>query len=198
MMKKLLIALLVLMLIPACALAETADSTQAPAAPTVESENGEMVEWIAPLPGEAVSLEKDMGLLVNNVFYPIMRPVDPLVEALGEPVELLASPSCVFEGEDKEITYLYGSIYTNPIEGADVWYDFYITDAGIATSRGLSVGDTVEKMLELYGDGYYSEGEGMYTYSLSGIEGDLTSPCLIFESEEGVIVTMDIYYPTNI
>ena len=82
---------------------------------------------------------------------PNFTAAQPLVEALGEPLEQMASPSCVFEGEDREFVYEYGSLYTNPIEGTDIWFDFYITAPGMATSRGLSVGDTVEKMLELYG-----------------------------------------------
>ncbi|MBQ9951326.1 MAG: hypothetical protein IJO98_04215 [Clostridia bacterium] len=156
------------------------------------------MEWTAPAAGEAVTLEKDMGVIVENVFYSIYSPAGPLVTALGEPVETVSSPSCVFEGEDFEYNYDFGSIYSSPIEGEDIWYDFYIFDIGISTTRGLSVGDTVEKMLELYGENYYAEGEGMYTYSLSGIPGDMSSPCLIFESADGLITAMDIYYPTNI
>ena len=154
--------------------------------------------WTAPVAGEALTLEKDLGVVVDGVFYPVFQPVDALLTALGEPEETVSSPSCVFDGEDREHVYEYGSIYTNPIDGADVWYEFYIYDMGMATTRGLSVGDTTDKMLELYGEGYYSEGEGMYTYSLSGDPEDYASPCLIFESEDGVIITIDIYYPTNI
>lgn len=179
-MKKLAFALALIMMMIPFAVAEEAEI------------------WTAPVAGEALTLEKDLGVVVNDVFYPVFQPVDELLAALGEPVETVSSPSCVFEGEDREHVYEYGSIYTNPIDGADVWYEFYIYDIGMSTTRGLSVGDSVEKMLELYGEGYYSEGEGMYTYSLSGDPEDYGSPCLIFESEDGVIVTIDIYYPTNI
>ena len=164
--------------------------------PSVVTEDG--AEWIAPANGEPVTLEKDLGVIVNGVFYQVYCPAEPLVAALGEPAETLSSPSCVFEGEDYEYNYDYGSIYSSPIDGMNIWYEFYIFDAGMTTSRGLAVGDTVEKMLELYGENYYSEGEGMYTYSLSGDPEDYASPCLIFETEEGVIVTIDVYYPTNI
>ena len=188
-MKKLILALvLALVMTGAFAYAETA------ADETVAAEG----EWIAPAAGEAVTLEKDLGVLIENVFYPVYTPVDELMAVIGEPLETISSPSCVFEGEDFEFDYEYGSLFTNPIDGKNVWYEFYIFDVGMSTSRGLSVGDTVEKMLELYGDGYYAEGEDMYTYSLSGDPEDYGSPCLIFEAEEGLIVTIDIYYPTNI
>jgi len=186
-MKKILCALLAAVLLTFGALAE---------APVVTTADG--AEWTAPVAGEPVSLEKDMGVVVNGVFYSVYSPAGLLVTALGEPDETVSSPSCVFEGEDFEYNYAFGSIYSSPIDGEDIWYDFYIFDLGVATTRGLSVGDSVEKMLELYGESYYSEGEGMYTYSLSGDPEDMASPCLIFETEDGVVITMDIYYPTNI
>lgn len=160
--------------------------------------NEDGTEWIAPVSGETVTMEKDLGVIVNGVFYQVYRPAEPLIAALGEPVETVSSPSCVFVGEDFEYAYEMGTIYSSPIDEQNIWYEFYIYDIGITTTRGLSVGDTVEKMLELYGESYYSEGEGMYTYSLSGDPDDYASPCLIFETEEGVIVTIDVYYPTNI
>ena len=189
-MKKLVSALIVLMmLVCAAAFAEEAPVV-------IVTEDG--AEWIAPANGEPVTMEKDLGVIVNGVYYQVYCPAEPIVAALGEPVETVSSPSCVFVGEDFEYNYEYGSIYSSPIDEMNIWYEFYIFDAGITTTRGLSVGDTVEKMLELYGENYYSEGEGMYTYSLSGDPEDYGSPCLIFESEDGVIVTIDIYYPTNI
>ena len=182
-MKKLIAVLMMLLVIAgAAALAETTENE----------------EWIAPLAGEPVTLEKDLGVLIDNVYYPVYQPVAALLEALGEPLEMISSPSCVFEGEDFEYDYEYGSVFTSPIDGPDVWYEFYIFDVSVTTTRGLAVGDTIERMLELYGEGYYMEGEGIYTYSLSGDPEDLLSPCLIIEEQEGLIVTIDIYYPTNI
>lgn len=154
--------------------------------------------WMPPQAGEPVSMEKDLGVMVNDVFYPVYQPVDALLAALGEPEETISSPSCVFEGEDFEHDYAFGSLFTSPIDGANIWYEFYIDGEGMTTTRGLAVGDSVERMLELYGESYYSEGEGMYTYSLSGDPEDYASPCLIFETADGVVTTIDVYYPTNI
>ena len=189
-MKKFFSALLAaLMLLSLGAFAETAETA-------VVTADG--IEWTAPAAGEAVTLEKDMGVVVGGVFYSAYSPAGLLVTALGAPDEIVSSPSCVFEGEDFEYNYAFGSIDSSPIDGEDIWYDFYIFDVGVTTTRGLSVGDSVEKMLELYGESYYSEGEGMYTYSLSGDPEDMASPCLIFESADGFITAMDIYFPTNI
>lgn len=184
-MKKLILAL-------ALALLLTSVGAWAEVVETVES------EWVAPAAGDPITLEKDLGVLIENVYYPVFQPVDALLAALGEPLEIISSPSCVFEGEDFEYDYEFCSVFTNPIDGVDVWYEFYIFDVGVTTTRGLAIGDTVERMLELYGEDYYMEGEGMYTYSLSGDPEDYSSPCLIIEAADGLIVTIDIYYPTNI
>ena len=64
--------------------------------------NEDGTEWIAPVSGETVTMEKDLGVIVNGVFYQVYRPAEPLIAALGEPVETVSSPSCVFVGEDFE------------------------------------------------------------------------------------------------
>ncbi len=178
-----------------CALLAALLALAAMSAPAEEA--GE-AEWIAPEPGEAVTAEKDLGVLIEGVFYPVYQPVGPLLEALGEPDDTIVSPSCVYEGEDREYDYGFGSLYTSPIDGEDLWYEFYIFGEGMTTTRGLAVGDPEERIVELYGGNYFCEGEGMYTYSLTGDSEDLISPCLIFETEDGVVVTIDIYYPTNV
>jgi uncharacterized membrane protein len=78
------------------------------------------MEWTAPAAGEAVTLEKDLGVIVENVYYSVYTPAGLLVTALGEPAETVSSPSCVFEGEDFEYNYDFGSIYSSPIEGEDI------------------------------------------------------------------------------
>lgn len=197
-MKKLVIALIAaLLLVSFTAYAEQTAPTATPDPNAVIlTEAG--AEWIAPAAGEPVTLEKDMGFVVNGVYYQTYSPVEGLLAALGEPVEIISSPSCVFVGEDFEYDYEYGSIFSSPIDEQNIWYEFYIFDVGVTTTRGLAVGDTVEKMLELYGENYYSEGEGMYTYSLSGDPEDYSSPCLIFETEEDIVIAIDVYYPTNV
>ncbi len=165
-------------------------------APAIVNEDG--TPWIAPVNGQDVTMETDLGVIVNGVYYQVYKPAEALLTALGEPMETVSSPSCVYVGEDFEYMYEAGSIYSSPIDGGNIWYEFYISAPGVSTTRGVSVGDTVEKLLEVYGQRYYSEGEGMYTYSLSNDPADTASPCLIFETDAGVIVTIDIYYPTNI
>jgi len=154
--------------------------------------------YTSPEPGAAFSLEGDMGVIIGGEFYRILTDFAPLKEALGEPIEVACAPSCVFVGEDKEFAYEGGCIFTNPAGGRDVWFELFITGDGFQTARGLRVGDSFEAMCGLYGEPHYWEGETMATYSVSGEEGDYRSPCMMVElDEDGVIVTIDLYYPTN-
>jgi len=155
--------------------------------------------YAPPEPGAAFTLEGDMGVLVDGVFYKILADFAPLREALGEPVEVASAPSCVFVGEDREFAYDGAYIFTNPAGERDVWYELFITGEGFSTARGLRVGDSFERLRELYGEPHYWEGERMATYSVSGEEGDYESPCMMIELDgEGLVVTIDLYYPTNV
>jgi hypothetical protein len=154
--------------------------------------------FIPPVPGEDMSLEKDMGLLLNGMWYPILNDFRALHEALGEPAALNAAPSCVFVGEDKEYVYEGLTAFTNPVGEQDIWFEMQLTNNTYATSRGIRVGDTLEMLQNAYGDRCYWEGETILTYSVSGIEGDYASPCIMFEIVDDVIASIDIYYPTNV
>lgn len=140
----------------------------------------------------------DVGVIVEGEFYPIFGAADELLSALGEPLTESSAPGCVYEGFDREFEYACGALYTCPYEGVDTWYEFYITAPGVETARGIEVGDAVEDVYAAYGQNFYDEGGGMFTYSISGDPDDLGSPCVIFGVENGVVVLIDIYYPINI
>lgn len=144
-----------------------------------------------------LTLEADMGLYVNGEWFPILNDFAPLKAALGEPLGVTSAPSCVFKGEDREFTYEGMSIYTNPLGEMDVWFEAYITGGDFTTARGIGIGAREEEVVAAYGEGYYSEGEGMLTYSVSGDAEDYASPCTIFTLENGAVTCIDIYYPTN-
>ena len=144
-----------------------------------------------------LTLEDDMGLYVGGEWFPILNDFTALKDALGEPDEMIAAPSCVFKGDDKEFRYDGLSIYTNPLGDMDVWFEAYITGGDTVTARGIGIGASQEDVIAAYGDGFYSEGEGMMTYNTSGDANDYASPCVIFTLENGAVSCIDIYYPTN-
>jgi len=154
--------------------------------------------FIPPESGENMTVEKDMGLLINKTWYPILTDIQSLHEALGDHTVMNAAPSCVFVGEDKEFVYEGMSIFTNPVGEKDIWFELYMTDNTYATSRGIRVGDTLYMLQKVYGSRCYWEGDTTLTYSVSGIEGDYVSPCIMFEVVDDIIVSIDVYYPTNV
>lgn len=143
------------------------------------------------------TLAKDMGIEVKGIWYPIYKDATLLLNAFGDNYTITSAPSCVFEGEDKEFIYSGFSLYTNPNGKQDIWYDLRITDTSLSTRRGIKVGDTLEKIEAAYGKVHYYEGN-IATYSVSGKQGDIASPCIQFTLENGKVTVIEIYYPTNV
>lgn len=153
--------------------------------------------WTAPAAGDPLGLEGDLGLYINDTWFPILNDFSGLHEALGQELDMMAAPSCAFKGDDKEFVYDGMSIYTNPLGDMDVWMEAYITAGDWTTTRGIGIGSTVDDIIAAYGDGYFADNDDMMTYSLSGDPTDYASPCIIFTLEDGAVVCIDIYYPTN-
>lgn len=153
--------------------------------------------WVEPAPGDPLTLESDLGIIVGDTYFPILNYFDGLKAALGEPLDMMAAPSCAFKGDDKEFVYDGMSIYTNPLGDNDVWMEAYITGGLWTTTRGIGIGDSISDVVALYGDGFYADSEDFITYSLSGDPDDYASPCIMFTFENGVVSCIDIYYPTN-
>ena len=116
---------------------ETAGSTDAVADEGVYSFKTEGVELV---PGEAFDASK-----------------------LPEPQSTFTVPSCALEGTDNVYSYgTYEVTAYNEGEGEHI-YSIYLFDANIATNEGLSVGDSKDKVIEIYGDNY-SDNNGEVTY----------------------------------
>lgn len=90
--------------------------------------------------------------------------MEPLVTALGSEYTYYESPSCAYIGLDKCYVYQGFSIYTYPDEkAADHVLQIVLTDDSLCTPEGLQIGDTEEKVKELYGKDY-KESEGSFAY----------------------------------
>lgn len=153
-------------------------------------------EFTSPQPGEPFSIEGDAGIVVGDSWYPILRGFDELSAALGEPLEVVLTDSVVHpDYYDKEYRYEFGSVYTHPVDGVDVWYEIFIDGQGLETSRGIRIGDTAQDVLEAYGDVYYADSATVYVYSLSGSEEDYATPSVTIEATVEGVIYIDVYYP---
>ena len=106
------------------------------------------------------------AFVYNNVKITPNDLVDPLVTALGSDYSYYESPSCAYIGLDKCYVYKGFSIYTYPDSNAvDHVLQVALTDDTLSTPEGLIIGDTAQKVIELYGDNYVESG-GSYAYTL--------------------------------
>lgn len=83
---------------------------------------------------------------------------------LGECSGVSEVPSCAFDGNDR--VYNYGVFeLTAYIDGDEERvYSIYFIDPNLPTTEGLCMGDTVDKMKSLYGEGYETVGTS-YDYT---------------------------------
>ena len=86
-----------------------------------------------------------------------------IIDSLGECKDYSESASCAFEGMDKQ--YFYGSFYvtTGTLDDREFVTAFWFVDDTVETDEGLCIGDSAEKVEELYGaDGF--NGTNAYIY----------------------------------
>ena len=86
----------------------------------------------------------------------------PVIEALGDYVSYDESASCAFEGLDKVYKYNGFEILTYPKDSKDYIYTVTLLNDLVSTPEGVSVGMSRNKVIEVYGENYTSQGEGIY------------------------------------
>ena len=90
------------------------------------------------------------------------------MEALGEPVSYFEAASCAFEGLDKIYTYNSFEIDTYPSQDRDLVSAVILKDDSIATAEGVCIGDSLEKLQEVYGEATLEN--GMLIYAKDGMK----------------------------
>ncbi len=98
--------------------------------------------------------------------------------SLGEPNDIMTSPSCLHEGDDK--TYIFDgvSIYTYPNGAEDIIYEVEVTGTDAVAFGGLKTGITLDDVSRIYGDDveasgfnytYYDGSVALYIYIEDGV-----------------------------
>lgn len=72
-------------------------------------------------------------------------------------------PSCAFGGNDNVYNFKVFELTTHVDGDEECIYSIYFTDPNLSTTEGLRLGDTVDDMISLYGEGYEAE-ENVYAY----------------------------------
>lgn len=99
------------------------------------------------------SSENSFAFSANGKKISLDQDMSEVKEMLGTEKSYSEAASCAFEGLDK--TYYYGSFYveTYPDGDKDKVNMIWFADDTVSTQEGISIGDSVDKVKEAYGDG---------------------------------------------
>lgn len=125
---------------------------------------------------------KGYTYVYNDVVVEMDADAAAIVEQLGEPLSYFEAPSCAFEGIDKIYTYSSFEVETYPMDGKDFVSMVTFKDDSITTPEGVAIGDSVDKVKEVYGD--CAEEGGMLVYEKDDMK-------LCFIIKDGVVVSVE-------
>ncbi len=131
---------------------------------------------------ESAAAHKGYTYIHNDVVVEIDADAAAVVEQLGEPLSYFEAPSCAFEGIDKIYTYSSFEIETYPMEGKDFVSMVTFKDDSITTPEGVAIGDSVDKVKEVYGE--CAEDSGMMVYEKDDMK-------LCFIVKDGTVASVE-------
>ena len=126
--------------------------------------------------------EKGYVFCYNDTVIEIDAASASVIEQLGEANSYFEAPSCAFEGIDKMYTYNGFEVDTYPLEDGDHISAVIFKDDTVATAEGVGIGDSVDKVIEIYGKDAVDE-SGMMVYDKDGMQ-----LCFIVEEERVISV----------
>ena len=95
----------------------------------------------------------------------------PICEALGEAKSYTEETSCAFDGLDKNYVYPSFIMTTYPDGDKDRVNSITLQDDTVSTTEGISIGDSREKVEEVYGSESFN---GINAYIMKDQEAQLT------------------------
>ena len=132
-----------------------------PVAAAEEPTQPETTEAV-PVPAAAPVTLGNYTFETNGVELIPGDPFDPGV--LPEAVSVYEVPSCAIVGTDN--LYNYGSFELTAFDDGEkeLIYSILLTDPNITTTEGLALGDNMQKVTDIYGEGYTQQGNA-YVYT---------------------------------
>lgn len=128
------------------------------------------------------STYKGYAFVYNDVVIEIDAEATPIIEELGAANSYFEAPSCAFEGIDKMYTYTSFEVDTYPLEGQDYISAIIFKDDAILTAEGICIGDSIDKVKEIYGDDSDMD-NGMLVYKKDDMK-----LCFIIQNEAVVSI----------
>ena len=135
--------------------------------------------------------EVDIALMIGGEIFYCGDDVTAILEKLGDDYEYSEAMSCAYDGMDKIFSYDDYDIYTYPDGDIDRVSEITIYSKEDSTTKGLKVGDSLDRAKELYGQNPAIRGL-MHVYEIpTDIEG-AQSASLNFALESGEITFISI------
>lgn len=133
-----------------------------------EESTGEQGSSQAPEQQAETAVPKGYVFAAGGVTVEVDGDMAPILQALGEPASYFEAASCAFEGLDKIYTYNGFEIDTYPAQDKDLVSAVILKDDSVTTAEGICIGDSLEKLLEAYGEA--SQENGMLVYIKDGMK----------------------------
>ena len=102
----------------------------------------------------------------GEVGFSVHHDADAVIEKLGDPIDLVETPSCG-GGEEPDREYTYAGFKFNTVNenGLNKIVKIVLTDDSVSTPEGISIGDGREAVIETYGENFTENSSGTLTYT---------------------------------
>ena len=102
----------------------------------------------------------------GEVGFSVNHDADAVIEKLGDPIDLVETPSCG-GGEEPDREYTYAGFKFNTVNenGVNKIVKIVLTDDSVSTPEGITIGDGRETVIETYGEDFTENASGTLTYT---------------------------------
>lgn len=110
--------------------------------------------------------EVDYSFKSGEVGFSVNHDADAVIEKLGDPIDLVETPSCG-GGEEPDREYTYAGFKFNTVNenGVNKIVKIVLTDDSVSTPEGITIGDGREAVIETYGEDFTENASGTLTYT---------------------------------
>ncbi len=132
---------------------------------------------------ESTSAYEGYVFEANGVSVEVDGDFSRFEEGLGEKADYYEAPSCAFGDLDKVHSYGAFEVDTYQTEGVDYVSAVILLNDSVSTPEGLCIGDSADKVTELYGEAASSDDTQM-TYEKGGMK-------LVILLKDGTVSTIE-------
>ena len=102
----------------------------------------------------------------GEVGFSVNHDADAVIEKLGDPIDLVETPSCG-GGEEPDREYTYAGFKFNTVNenGVNKIVKIVLTDDSVSTPEGITIGAGREAVIETYGEDFTENASGTLTYT---------------------------------